>query len=47
MSKLATALESAGILAVAAGVGLFSIAAGIIVVGVGAILFGVALERSA
>lgn len=42
--KIATALQSLGILSIAAGVGLFSIAAGIITLGIGAVLFGVALE---
>lgn len=42
---LANVLQIGGIVAVAVGAGLVFIPAGIILAGVGAILFGLALER--
>lgn len=42
---LANALQVAGLAAVAVGAGLVFLPAGIIVAGVGAVLFGLALER--
>lgn len=42
---LANTLQIGGLIAVAVGAGLIFIPAGIILAGVGAILFGLALER--
>jgi hypothetical protein len=42
---IANALQIGGIVAVAIGAGLIFIPAGVIVAGVGAVLFGLALER--
>ncbi len=42
---LATTLQAAGLAVIALGVGLWFVPAGIIVAGVGALLFGLALER--
>jgi hypothetical protein len=44
-SKLVTALQVAGAIAISLGVGLIFIPAGIIIGGVFSILFGIALER--
>ena len=44
-SKLVTALQVAGALAISLGVGLIFIPAGIIIGGVFSILFGIAIER--
>ena len=42
---LATALQIAGVLLVAVGAAIVSFPAGLILAGIGALLFGVALER--
>lgn len=42
---LATGLQIAGIAVIALGVGFIFIPAGIIIAGIGALLFGLALER--
>jgi len=44
-SKLVTALQVAGAIAISVGVGLIFIPAGIIVGGAFSILFGIAIER--
>lgn len=42
---LSTALQIVGVVAVATGLALIYIPAGVIAAGVGAVLFGIALER--
>ena len=43
--ELATILEALGVLVISAGVAGLSLAAGLVVLGIGALVFGVALER--
>jgi len=43
--KPATVIQVLGVVAVAAGAGLVFPAAGVIVAGLGAVLFGIAMER--
>lgn len=43
---VASTIQAAGLLTIAAGIGLVSLWGGIVAAGLGAVIYGVALERS-